>query len=497
MPVGRRLVGGRRAQQQTLLERAAHELHRDRHVIDEPDGDRQGRRARQHPHARVPRQHAGHRQRLALRRRRRVPRGARDQQEVATRERVEHTAPPCPLPFASTAVMRAADRLAAAQPLQDVVGEDLRAVAQTLAVHPGRLGEQQLGGPLDRLVEARQLGLHELRAQPLELCRGRLQARPQVGVEFVLPAAEHADPQAADAQPEAAGVVADGGVHGDGVVVVVAGDDVQHHRDVLRPARQRSDRVEGPRHRDRAPVAHAPGRGPQTAAPVERGRDPHGAPGVGPQRRGREVRADRRARASARAAADARDVPRVVDVAVVDVLVRRTDRPLGHAELAEEHRARVAQALVDGRVLVRDDARAVPRPRGHLEAADRDVVLQRDRDAGQRAERPAGTGRLVDRRGLLERQLAGDGAIHVQRGIERVDAIEVRLGEADRGQLARADGGRRPGDRAVRWRRRAHAASTRVAVASSSTCTSSRSDPISTTVLRAITSTGSCAASRT
>ena len=133
-----------------------------------------------------------------------------EQQEVAARQRVEHAAPPGPLPLASAAVVRAADGLAAAQSLQDVVGEDLRAVAQALAMDPRRLGQEQLGRPLDRLVEPRELDLHELRAQALELGRGRRQERAEVGVELVLPGAEHAHAQAADAHLQGADVVADG-----------------------------------------------------------------------------------------------------------------------------------------------------------------------------------------------------------------------------------------------------------------------------------------------
>ena len=96
---------------------------------------------------------------------------------------------------------------------------------------------------------------------------------------------------------------------------------------------------------------------------------------------------DRRRRAARGPAGHAIEVPRVRRRAERAVLGRRAHRELVHVRLAQDDRARVPQALGDVRVERRAIAHEDPRARRALAAAQRDQVLERDRDAEQRVER--------------------------------------------------------------------------------------------------------------
>ena len=132
----------------------------------------------------------------------------------------------------------------------------------------------------------------------------------------------------------------------------------------------------------------------------------------------------------------------------VGVSVNGDDLELGHVGLADDHRAGGAQPADDLGVLARGLAVGVGAVRGDL-AGDVGVVLDRDRDAEQRA-RVAAAAAAVGLVGLDQRALGEDDAEGVERGVEAGDALEVRLGQLARGELA----GRRSARPGARGRRR-------------------------------------------
>ena len=92
--------------------------------------------------------------------------------------------------------------------------------------------------------------------------------------------------------------------------------------------------------------------------------------------------------AAARAAGDPVEVPRVVGRAVGGVLGGGAHRELVHVGLAEDDDPGLAQAPGDGRVVRRVPALEDPRAAGGGGALHRQDVLERQRDAGQRARAP-------------------------------------------------------------------------------------------------------------
>ena len=113
-----------------------------------------------------------------------------------------------------------------------------------------------------------------------------------------------------------------------------------------------------------------------------------------------------------------------------------TERELVHRELAEEHGARALEPPRDERVARRDVIGQHARAAGHLHARDGDQIFQRDRHAVQRSATRAAADLGVGLFRLGERHVAGDRDVRAQDRVVRGDAIEVRHGRLDRGQLA-------------------------------------------------------------
>ena len=123
-------------------------------------------------------------------------------------------------------------------------------------------------------------------------------------------------------------------------------------------------------------------------------------------------------------------VPRIARGAERRVLVRRAHRELIAVRLADHHRAGRFEPGDDGGVVRRNELLENLRRSGRSYAARAEVVLQRDRHAGERKRRAIGTG--VDGGGLRQRALARDGVERVQRGVVRVDAIQHLAADVDR-----------------------------------------------------------------
>ena len=121
----------------------------------------------------------------------------------------------------------------------------------------------------------------------------------------------------------------------------------------------------------------------------------------------------------------------------VGVSVNGDDLQLGDVRLADDHRAGGAQAAHDLGVLARGLAVGVGAVGGDL-AGDVGVVLDRDRDAEQRA-RVAAAAAAVGLVGLDQRALGEHDAEGVERRVEPRDALEAGLGQLARGELAGGD----------------------------------------------------------
>lgn len=265
-------------------------------------------------------------------------------------------------------------------------------------------------------------------------------------------AGEQADAQSLGAAGERCDIVLAGDIHRRGILAVVPGDHAQHLRHVLGSAGHRADRVEAPRHRDAASIADPSRGGTQCGDPTQRGRDPRRSARVGSECGQRHARGERCAGAARGAAAQARGIPRVAAGAIVHVLGGAADRPLGHVELADQHGTRRAHPLPDRRVALRHATVEEPRAGGHRHDGHLDVVLERDRDPGQRPQRIAAAGSFLDRLCLLQRAIADHAPEHVQLAIVLRDPIRRRLHERDRRELAVHDALPRLGDRKVHQR---------------------------------------------
>ena len=168
------------------------------------------------------------------------------------------------------------------------------------------------------------------------------------------------------------------------VVSIVPRDDRHESRRIGDRAGQRSEMVERPRQRHRAGAAHATVRGLEAHDAAARRGQPDGAAGVAAQRTEREPRGHGGRRAAAGAAGAVAGLPRILDVAVMGVVPERAHRQLGHVQLAERHRAGLAQAR---------DRRALDRRRKVLARHG----AARGRKARHVAEILVGEGHAVER----------------------------------------------------------------------------------------------------
>ena len=126
-------------------------------------------------------------------------------------------------------------------------------------------------------------------------------------------------------------------------------------------------------------------------------------------------------------------------VAVVRVLAGRPKRELVHLQLAHKHRARVAEPLGDGGVVVRHEVGQYLGAYAGADAARVVQVLESDGYAVQRAEVVARLYRALRRLRLCPRLVAHHGDERVERGVGPVDALEVRVHQFDGRKLLVCD----------------------------------------------------------
>ena len=232
------------------------------------------------------------------------------------------------------------------------------------------------------------------------------------------------------------------------VLRVVARQRLQDQRAVLDGPRERPAVIERVRVGDDAGAAHQPERGHQADDAAERRRAPDRSAGVRAERHRDQPGGDGGARARRGAAREVREVPRIARRRPRQIERRAGVRHLVGGQLAEEHGAGVVEPARRGGVLggnpVDEDAR-VARRQDALRVVD---VLQRERDAVQRAAVLArgdlGLGRAAP--GARARSNVGrdEGA---RLRVVLLDAPDQRLGQLHRRQLSRLDQCRQLGDR--------------------------------------------------
>ena len=199
-----------------------------------------------------------------------------------------------------------------------------------------------------------------------------------------------ADPEAADVARERRLEVGQRHVGAGAVVRIVARHLLQQQRAVLNRARQRARLVERAREGDDAEARAAPVGRLHADDAAERGRLADRAAGIGAGRAEAEFGRDRRRRAARAAARDARRVgpdfsPWIDDTVEVAGNIRRTHRELVEVGLSEQDRARPPEIGADGRFVGRDEILQDARARGRADARGAEQILDRERDALERA----------------------------------------------------------------------------------------------------------------
>ena len=236
-----------------------------------------------------------------------------------------------------------------------------------------------------RVLEERHGHGHELGAQRAELGESRLDRVGDLRVGTVDQTGDDADSKTPDSLVEELAVRDIGGLHARRIAAIVPGDGGEEERAVHRRPGDRSGRVEARRHRHDAPVRDEAGRGAEPRDAAVGGRDPDRAGGVGADAPGNQVCRDRRPVSAARAAADPLRRPRVVSGAEMWARGEGAVGELMQVQLAEDDRSRLSQPRDDVCVPHRHVVGEDPRGRGRGRAGDVDHVLQRDRNAPERA----------------------------------------------------------------------------------------------------------------
>ena len=185
----------------------------------------------------------------------------------------------------------------------------------------------------------------------------------------------------------------------------------------------------------RVEVRQAPGGRPEALDPAEVRRRPDAAADVGGEPERRATGRDDRALAAAAAAARALEVPGVVRPAEERVVALLVEEQLGHVRLAEDDRARVAQAAHERPFRCRQRVAPARQPECRRQALDVELLFDGDRHAGERPEQVTAGPRAVHGGRLRARVVETAGDDGVQPPVHRLDAVDVRIDH-----LTRRDG---------------------------------------------------------
>src|SRR5882724_11258814 len=183
----------------------------------------------------------------------------------------------------------------------------------------------------------------------------------------------------------------------------------------------------------------------QSGDAAECGGDAYGASRVCADASVAESRCNRGSGAPARASGNAREIPGIADRAEVGIVGGNAVSELMHVGLAEENGASMFELCDDCGVFFwnefAQDFRTCRRPN----ACRIDIVLQRNRNAVERAALAVTLAAAWGEEfgfcflGLGEGELGRDGDVGVELGIEPLNAGEHELGQLDRRKLALAE----------------------------------------------------------
>jgi hypothetical protein len=265
-----------------------------------------------------------------------------------------------------------------------------------------------------------------------------LDRAPRVGVDVVERIAfVEADPHAAQVAVGRGEVVGHRVEARGRVVRVGAGDRAEHDRRIGRAAAHRPDVIErgcelkAAVSRDPTPGRLDPG------VAVRRRREPDRAAGVGAERAEAEAGRRRDARAARRRPRPVVAMERIERRRNVGVVVR--ERAFGQLQLAEQHRARLAQLAHDRRIECRHEVAVQRHPGRGDDAFGVAEVLDRDRHAVQLRQDLAPADHLLGAARLRQRELGGHAGIRLQCRVEALDPAQQVLGQLDRRDLARGE----------------------------------------------------------
>ena len=220
---------------------------------------------------------------------------------------------------------------------------------------------------------------------------------------------------------------------------VVAGNGVEQHRSVLDGTAERADLVEGGCERDQAITGNrAVGRLEADNA-AEGRRLTDGAAGIRAEGERRFACRNNSGGTAGRAARYAVEAVRVMSRVCSGVLAGRTHRELVHVCLAGDDGVSSGQLLDDGRVVRRLEVIKHLGRAGGQRALGADIVLDGDRDTGQRGQFLAGGALLVNSFRLLKCCFLGYGNVALNLVLYRLRASKNVLCQLYCGDLLFAE----------------------------------------------------------
>ena len=217
---------------------------------------------------------------------------------------------------------------------------------------------------------------------------------------------------------------------------VVAADQFSQGGRVGDRAGDGADLVQGRGHGHQAVTRHRAVGGLRADGASHEGGLADRAARVGTEREGHHVGGDSRGGATAGAAGDTLGVPRVLGRTEGGVLGGRTHGELVHVGLTDDGQAGFLDLGGDGRVVGGLPVAENLGGAGGAQSARHHVVLQGDRHAGQAVQGFPRRAARVHVGGGRQGALTVDGDEGVDAVVDRVDAVQARLGQLDGGDLA-------------------------------------------------------------